>query len=79
MLLWAPETGTPCWRVVSKEGSGVHTCMGTRVLEGGVIDGHFINTDGGDQAQFYHAAATVKVEKGPNNLQCNPNTATLQD
>lgn len=45
----ATETGTPCLREGSKEGSGVHRCMGTCVLEGGVRDVHFINTEEGDQ------------------------------
>lgn len=59
MLLWATRTVTRSWRVVSNEGVAVHTCMGTCVLEGGVIEGHFINTDERDQVPSYHVAATL--------------------
>ena len=44
VLLWATEAGTTSWRVVSNEGSGCAHMHGHMCAEGGVIEGHFINT-----------------------------------
>lgn len=55
----AAEVGPTCWRVIAHEGVTVHTCVGTCVLEGGVLEGHFVNTDEREQVQLHHVAATL--------------------